>query len=47
MKAYKDIWKELLSFAESNITKSPENRFISVSTGRPHQNSSKKFIIAK
>ena len=35
MKAYKDIWKELLSFAESNITKSPENRFISVSMDDP------------
>lgn len=35
MKEYKDIWKELLSFAESNITKSTENKFVSVSMDDP------------
>lgn len=35
MKEYKDIWKELLSFTESNIIKSPENKFVSVSMDDP------------
>ncbi|MBC8618307.1 GyrI-like domain-containing protein [Parabacteroides faecis] len=34
-KEYKDIWKELLSFTESNIAKSPENKFVSVSMDDP------------
>ncbi len=35
MTTYKDIWKELLSFAEINIIKSVENKFVSVSLDAP------------